>query len=388
MLCVVTHVGAVVYRARQRYRAPMRRTAVLAVLVLLACGHKHPPVGSTLSLGLITGTTGPTAAWGEAIVRGAQLAVDEHNLTGEDRVQLVVVDDQGKPEQSALAAERLIQSDRVAAIVGCDTSSGSLAVSPICERERVALISPTASAAQLTHGKHFTFRVCVTDDAEAAAAAQVALERLHAKRVAILRDTRNDYSVGMAEAFASVLTRGGGTVVSTLDYAQGDADFRAQLTAAKAASPDMLFVPGYYGDVAQIASQSRDLGITVSLLGGSGWDSPKLIEIGGAALEGCWFVSGMRSASRHFVDMFRKRYDTEPDAASAQAYDAAKIACDAIELAANDRVAIRSAIAATHDFHGASGLITIDRDHNARKPLGVFRIAGGIMTEAGSVAPQ
>jgi branched-chain amino acid transport system substrate-binding protein len=267
------------------------------------------------------------------------------------------------------------------------------------------MISPTASAPALTRGKRFTFRVCATDDAEAVAVARLTLGQLKAKRVAILRDTKNDYAVGMAETFTRELTAGGGSIVASLDYGEGDSDFRAQLTTIKAANPEALFVPGYYGDVAQIASQARDLGIRVPLVGGSGWDSPKLLEIGGKALEGCWFASGMRSASPKFVDSFRSRYGSEPDAANAEAYDAASIACAALDprpvarrnakerdaLARRSpgevRLAVRDAIAATRDFHGASGKITIGPDGNARKPLAVFHIKEGRFDESGSVAP-
>lgn len=316
------------------------------------------------------------------------MAVDEHNAKRRaTKIELVVLDDQGKPEESALAAERLIHSDGVAAIIGCDTTGRSLAVSPICERAQIAMISPTASGPALTVGKRFTFRVCATDDNEAVAVARLVLERLHAKRVAILRDTKNDYAVGMAETFTRELTRGGGTVVASHDYSEGDSDFRAQLTAVKTAEPDVLFVPGYYSDVAQIAAQARDLDIAIPLVGGSGWDSPKLVEIGGNALEGCWFASGMRSASPRFVDAFRKRYGTEPDAASAQAYDAAMIACNAIVKARGNRGAVRQAIATTTEFHGASGKITIGPDGNARKPLAVYRIEGGTFVEMESIAP-
>lgn len=333
-----------------------------------------------MRIGLIVGVTGPLAAYGEADRRGAELAAEEHHAT------LVVEDDQGRPEQSANAAERLITGAGVVAIVGCDTSGETLAASPICEREHVAIISPTASAPIVTKGKHFTFRVCATDDLEARGAARLAAERLHARRVAIIRDTKNDYSVGIATAFAAEFTRGGGAITGTFDYAEGDNDFRSQLAAAAATKPDALLVPGYYGDDAQIASQARDLSIALPLLGGSGWDSPKLLEIGGKAVEGCWFVSGVRSASPRFVATFRKRYGRDPDAANAQSYDAVSIVAQAIARAGNDRRGMRDAIAGTRDFAGASGTITIGPDGNARKPLGVFHIVNGTFVQEGVIA--
>src|SRR5258708_7317354 len=207
-------------------------------------------------IGLVVGLTGTIAAYGEADRRGATLAAEEHNAL------LVIEDDQGRPEQSANAVEKLITSDGVVAIVGCDTSGETLAASPICEREHVAMISPTASAPIVTKGKHFTFRVCAMDDFEAIAAARLARERLHANRAAIVRDTKNDYSVGMAANFAAAFTAAGGTIAGTFDYAEGDSDFRPQLTAAGATKPDVLFVPRYHGEIARSASPAADPTLT------------------------------------------------------------------------------------------------------------------------------
>ncbi|HEV7921943.1 MAG TPA: ABC transporter substrate-binding protein [Thermoanaerobaculia bacterium] len=354
----------------------MRRAVIPGLLLVISCARQEarprPPV-----IGLFTGLSGPTAAWGEAISRGARLAAEDCKSA-----TLSVEDDGGKPEAAANLAASFLGDPRVVAIVGADTTAGSLAASPLAEAKGVAMISPTASAPVLTKGKHCTFRVCATDDLEALAAARLARQRLNLRRVVILRDTRNDYSVGMAATFSAALPP-----IAVFDYAAGDNDFRAQLTSARELEPDALFVPGYYGDVAQIATQARDLGIRVPLLGGSGWDSPKLTEIGGKSLEGCWFVGWTRPALPSFVQRFRSRYGTEPDAAAAQGYDAFAIACSAAARGGHDRRAVRDAVASTRDFAGVSGMITIGPDGNAHKPLAVFRIADGRFVEEGTVNP-
>ena len=339
------------------------------------------PATAPVRIGLITGATGPLAAFGEADRLGGMMAAEEHHLN------LVIEDDQGRPEQSANAAERLITGAGVVAVVCCDTSGETLAASPIAEREQVAMISGTASAPIVTKGKRNMFRVCATDDFEARIAAKLARERLHAKRVAMLRDTKNDYSVGMAGVFTETFAREGGTVSGTFDYSEGDNDFRSQLTAAAATKPEAIFLPGYYADVAQIVSQARDLGITLPLFGGGGWDSPKMVEIAGKSAEGCWFVSGVRSASPQFVEKFRKRYGRDPDSANAQVYDAVSIVAKAIAIGGNDRKKVRDAIAATRDYPGASGMITIQPNGDVSKPLGVFRIIDGKYVQQGVIEP-
>jgi branched-chain amino acid transport system substrate-binding protein len=351
-------------------RSNSNRKSILALFIIFSACHREPQ--TTTRIGLIAGFSGPTAAWGTAIRRGAEMAIDDAHERGE-RVELVIEDDQAKPEQSALIAEELMTRDGVVAVVGGETSGKALSIAPLADRNRVTLVSPTASAPVVTRGHHYVFRVCATDDLEALAIANVAREQLHARRAVILRDTKNDYSVGIAETFVRVF----GPVAGMFDYGEGDNDFHGQLTSAKALAPDVIVIPGYYSDVAQIAIQARDLGITTPLLGGSGWDSPKLVEIGGRAVEGGTFASGLRSASPRFVERFRKRYGVEPDAANAESYDAVSLVCAAVKKAGNDRQRVRDAIASTRDFSGASGMITIGKDGNAEKPLGVFKVENG-----------
>jgi branched-chain amino acid transport system substrate-binding protein len=373
------HLGAADGHRRVRARAWL---AFLSLVVLLFPGCRARERAHRPRIGLVAGLSGATAAYGTACLHGAALAIDDARARGQN-IELTVEDDQGRPEQTANVAAALITDPNVLAIVGADTSTGTIAMAPLAESSRIAVVSPTASAPIVTRGRHFVFRVCATDDLEAVAATQLARERLHASRAVILRDTRNDYSVGIAATFVRTFTSGGGTVAGVFDYAAGDSDFRAQLTSAKALAPDVVLLPGYYGDVAQIAIQAHDVGLNAPLLGGSGWDSPKLLEIGGKALEGNWFVSWLRSPSARFVSDFHKRYGVDPDGANAQAYDAVAIVADAIARGGNDRVRVRDAIAATRNFNGVSGTITIGPDGNARKALGIFHIEAGKFVQVG-----
>ena len=352
-------------------------------MVLLSFGCRAPEKARGPRIGLVAGLSGPTAAYGMACRRGAELAIDDARARGQN-IELVLEDDQGRPDQTANVAASLITDPAVLAIVGADTSTGTIAMAPLAESNRIAVVSPTASAPIVTRGRHFVFRVCATDDLEAQAAAQIARERLHATRAVILRDTKNDYSVGITETFTRSFTGHGGTIAGVFDYAAGDSDFRAQLTSAGALRPDVVLIPGYYGDVSQIAIQAHDLGLNAPLLGGSGWDSPKLLEIGGKALEGQWFISWLRSPSARFVAGFHKRYGVDPDGANAQAYDAVSIVADAISRAGNDRVHVRDAIAGTRNFNGVSGTITIGPDGNAQKALGIFHVEGGRFVQVGT----
>jgi len=219
-----------------------------------------------------------------------------------------------------------VSDPSIAAIIGTDTSSGTMAMARwprgphrhrLADGQRAGGDTRTPLRLPRLRDRRL----------EALAVAQLARERLHAKRAVILRDTRNDYSVGIAETFTKAFTAAGGTagggiVAGTFDYAAGDSDFRAQLTSAKALAPDVLVVPGYYGDVAQIVSQARDLGMTVPLLAAAAGTRRSCPRSAGKSIEGNWFVSWLRSPSAKFVADFHKRYGFDPDGANAQAYDA------------------------------------------------------------------
>jgi branched-chain amino acid transport system substrate-binding protein len=212
--------------------------------------------------------------------------------------------------------------------------------------------------------------------------------------VAILVDVRNDYSVGLQTFFRQRFKQLGGEVVAEQSYSEGDSDFHAQLTQIKAANPEGIYVPGYYTEVGTIARQARELGITVPLMGGDGWDSPKLWEIGGEAMNGCYFSNHYSTDDpspvvQKFVTEYKKRYGGLPDALAALGYDAAKILADAMTRAGStDGVKVRDALAQTKDFQGVTGSITINKDRNAVKPAVILKVDNGKYTLVETIKPE
>ena len=224
--------------------------------------------------------------------------------------------------------------------------------------------------------------------------AKFALTDLKAKRVAIISSVSNAFSVGLAKFFHETYTQGGGTVVVEPKYTEGDKDFRAQLTAVKAAGVDAVFLPGYYTESALLIRQARDLGLTVPFLGGDGWESAKLIEIGGDALNGCYYSTHFSPQNKDanvtkFVEKFKKRWSNEtPDAFAALGYDAALVLADSIKRAGNTTgPALRDAIAATKGFAGATGITTINKERNASKGATIIALKDGQFVFHKIVAP-
>jgi branched-chain amino acid transport system substrate-binding protein len=245
------------------------------------------------------------------------------------------------------------------------------------------MLTPSSTNPEVTRKGDYIFRSCFIDPVQGAAIAQFAARTLNAKRAGIMVDRKNDYSTGLEKFISQTFTKLGGQMVVTQSYAAGDQDFNAQITSIKGANPDVIFVPGYYGDVALFAKQARDKGITVPLVGGDGWDAEQLYKIGGAALNGSFFSNHYSPYDQDpkvqkFVNDYKARYNSIPDALAATAYDAARIMFDAIKRANSlDGKAIRDALAATKDFPGVTGQVTFNENRDAVKPIVMIEIKDG-----------
>ena len=378
---------------RFRIAAAVCLAGVLATTI--SCGAKG--TGKEIVVGEYGSLTGGIATFGISTKNGSEMAFDEVNKKGGvlgKQVKVLVEDDQSKPEEASTVVTKLINQNGVVAMLGHVASSHSLAAAPICQSSHVPMISPSSTNPRVTQVGDYIFRVCFTDVFTGAVVAKFASDTLHAKRVAILVDVRSDYSVGLQTFFGQAYKRLGGEIVAEQSYSQGDSDFRAQLTAIKAANPDAIYVPGYYTEVGTIVHQARELGITVPFLGSDGWDSPKLWEIGGQALNGCYFSNHYSTddpnpAVQKFVSDYKTRYGQIPDALAALAYDAARIMADAIGRAGStDGPKVRDAIAATKDFPGVTGTITINAERNAVKPAVILKVENGKYLLVETIKPE
>lgn len=367
----------------------------LALLLLAGCA-KAPPAGD-IPIGAYFGNTGPFATYGQSSTKGIQLACDEANAAGGvlgRKFHLYVEDDECKPEEAANAAQKLIQEDHVLCLIGEVASSNSLAASPIAQSAKTPMVTPSSTNPAVTQTGEYIFRVCFTDDFQGLVMSRFAREKLHAKTAVIFSDVSSDYSKGLSRVFRDDFTKSGGKILAEQSYTQGDRDFRPQLTTFKPLHPDVMYIPGYYGEVSMIMDQARQLGIKAVGIGGDGWDSPKLVEIGGKAVEGCFFSNHYSKDDpnpvvQKFVADFEKRYGEVPDALAACAYDAFRVVAEAIKRAGKvDRTALRDALAATRDFDGVTGKITIDANRNARKAATILTIKNGKQAFVQTMAPQ
>ena len=356
-----------------------------------------PPVESdTILLGEVGSLTGSEATFGISARNGIEMALSEVNAAGGVRGKKVgvrVYDSQGKPEEAAQATTRLITQDKVSIIIGEAASSVSMAMADKAQAAGVPQITYTSTAPEVTQKGDYIFRVCFIDPFQGLVMAKFARENLKLNQVALLTDNKSAYSIGLAKVFTEEFEKMGGKISASESYSKGDTDFRAQLTSIKQAKPEAVFVPGYYTDVGLIARQAVELGLKVPLLGGDGWESEKLFELGGSALNGSYFsnhyaLDNPDPLLKAFAERYQKTYGGLPDSVAALAYDATKLAVDAMKRAPNlSGRALRDAIAATKDFPGVAGKITINAKRDAEKQAVVLKVEDGKTKFVTTVTP-
>jgi branched-chain amino acid transport system substrate-binding protein len=373
--------------------------ALLAVLTTTCRPGREAQTADSsgdIPVGVYGALTGSEAAFGTSTVNGVRIAADEINAAGGvlgRKIRLVVEDDQGRAEEAASVVTKLITSDGVLVLIGENSSNQSLAAAPIAQSNGVPMISPSSTNPSVTEKGDFIFRVCFTDPYQGKALASFARTNLKLGAVAILVDKKNDYSVGLAGVFRKEFEALGGKIVNEQSYSGGDTEFRPQLTTIRGWYPQAVFIPGFYTEVGQIAIQARDLGFMGPLIGGDGWDSPVVIQIGGKAIEGSYFsdhyfVGETRPVVQKFVAEYEKRHGHKPEATAALGYDALYLWANAAKRAGSfDKKLVRDQIATASNYEGVAGTITMGPDRNPIKPVAMIKIENGQMNFAGWVKP-
>jgi len=375
--------------------------AIVLLALAFSCVRK-PNNGeqnrSAIKIGFFGDLTGQTFNFGRSAYNGVLMAATEINQLGginNRQIDVVIEDDKGSPEEAARLTAKLIDHDKVVAIIAGGTSGNSRAAAPKAQASHIPLISPSSTDPAVTQNGDYIFRTCFVDSFQGEVMATFAANTLKAKKAAILFDLNSPYGRGLTEFFELSFRKLGGDIVNKQSYMQGDADFKGQLSSIKSTEPDVIYIPGYYGDVALIAKQARALGMDQPLLGGDGWDAPELWQLGGAALNNSYMsthysVDDPSRAIQAFVQEYKHRYgNLAPDAHAALAYDATRLLFDAIRRAGTtDSPKLRDALAQTKDFDGVTGIITIDADRNAIKPAVVLKLQDAAFIYQETIQPK
>ena len=374
--------------------------AALAGLALTLgfAGQAPAADAAPIKIGVYLPLTGQNAFGGQLELEGVRLAHKEMPTVLGRPVDLVVVDNKSDKVESANAVKRLVERDKVVALIGTYGSSLAMAGAEVAEKAKVPGVGTSCTNPLVTQGKKYYFRACFIDPYQGAAAATYAYETLGFRKAAVLMDMTSDYAVGLSSFFTRDFKKLGGEIVATLKYSTGDQDFTAQLTELIAKKPDVVFMPAYFAEGAIIMKQARELGAKFRLMGADAMDNPDTLKLGGKAAEGFLHTTfpydptmpNMSEAAKRFTEAWKATYpDKETNVNGALGYNTYFLILDAIKRANSaDPQAIAKALAETKDLPTALGLLTINATHDAEMPVGIIEYKDGKRVYVGEVTPK
>jgi len=363
---------------------------ICSVLVLTGAG-----LAQNIKVGGFLPMTGAVAAYGQDAKVGIEIAMGMKPTVLGRKVEFVIADTKSDKIEAANAMSRLIERDKVLAVIGEMISGDTMAGAPIAEKAMIPVVSPTATNPLVTQGKKYIFRVCFVDDVQGDIAAKYAINTLKAKKAALIVDKSQDYCVGLAKFFKDAFTKLGGQIAAETFCVTEDKDFSAQLSTIKPTNPDVIYAPNYYSPVALFTKQARELGLKAPVLAGDGAQADELIQIGGKEVEGVAFTGHFNAKAattklaKDWIALFQKKYPgKEPNAFHALGADAYFVLLDAITRAKSTKgVDVRKALASTKNFEAISGKLSIGEDGNAVKPMVINVVKGGKFEYVTTVNP-
>lgn len=358
---------------------------LLKILVPMGILFSFPINALEVEVGAVLSLSGTLGSYGQSAKKGMELALEEMGKS-EPKLNLHIEDTLSTPADSAKAINKLISSDKVSVVIGEMTSSNTIAAASIAEKQKIPIISPSATNDSITLNKKYIFRACFIDSFQGTVMAKFALHDLpikpknsNLKTAVILEDSDSDYSKGLSNSFAGYFKNHGGTVSKTLRYSQKDTNYTAQLGEIRRLKPDVVFIPGFHQQVGVILREIKDLQINTYLLGGDGWDTPELKQIAkgsenGAYISNHYIASGSNQKLQNFVKAYKAKFGEEPSSFAALAYDSIYMVREAVKSSnSNDPEKITAGIAKIKNFNGVTGVITMDKNHNPLKPAVILQ---------------
>lgn len=375
-------------------------TGALALSTLAGCsGNNDGGDTNEVKIGLHFELTGGVAEYGNAELRGAELAIELANKDDNKYTYKGISYDNKSDTTEAVTLAAKLVSEGVVGVVGPATSGASAATYQVSNDAKVIVVSPSATANNQTldakgNVYDYVYRICFEDSYQGAAMAQFAVDTLKAKTVAVYGSVSSDYAKGLNKAFTDQFVKLGGSVVENVSYQDGDTDFSAVLTSLASKDFDVLYIPGYYNEAGLIIKEARKLGIDCPIIGGDGFDSTTLPDLAGAEnLNDVYYTTGYTSvgasdALKAFIDAYKAKYNSEPSMFEALAFDATNLLIQAVEKAGSTKTEDVNAAVAAINFSGVTGDFTFDETHTPIKSVLVVELEDGVQANALAVTPK
>ncbi len=377
-----------------------RKGMVLAVVLLLVaalvtgCGGGSKPADTPkaeepkeIKIGFLGAKTGSVAVYGINTLEGMKMAAEEINKAGGvlgKQIVIVEEDNRGDKTEGANVTQKLIDKDKVVAIIGDPTTGITKVAAPIAQQNQVVLLSAGSTGPNVVEIGDYIFRNTLLDAVGGPATMKYIVENKGWKRVALVTSKNNDFSVGLSEIFRKALKEYGAEIVVEEYINDGDTDFSGMVTNLKAKNPQVIVFSGYYTEGGLIMQEVRKQGMKdIVMVGGDGLQAPTFWELGKEAVEGSISYAGFSPEqptpeTAKFIEAFKAKYNKEPDLFHAQGYDAVKIIAEAIKRANSaDPKVFRAEVAKTKDFPGVSGVTTFRENREPIKsPVYLLEVRG------------
>ncbi len=385
---------------KKRVLARVLAVVMTTVVLFTGCAQTSESQNE-IKIGLNYELSGAAASYGQDTLNGVLMAIDEINAAGGvlgKQITYVKLDNKTDPAESTSAATRLATKENVSIILGPATTGATKASIPVADKNKVPLISASATADDVTVDakgvKEYAYRICFNDSFQGTVMANFATKNLNAKNAVVLMDNSSDYGKGLAKTFTETFTKNGGTIAAQEAFVKDEKDFNAILTKIKDKTFDILLIAGYYNEAGLIIKQARALGIDKPVLGGDGLDSPVLGELAGkTALNKVYFSNHYSSLDKDplivkFMEEFKSKNNKDPNAFNALGYDLGYFAADAIKRAnSSEPTKIKEALDNTTEFKGVTGKFSIDKNHNPVKTAVVIELKDGVQFSSVKVEP-
>ncbi|MFC3396699.1 ABC transporter substrate-binding protein [Brenneria rubrifaciens] len=337
-------------------------------------------LAAEVKIGVVLPLSGPLSGFGQPSQKGVELINSmEPTLKNGDTIKLVIIDDKSDKVEAANAMQRLVSSDKVDAVIGEVTSTNTMAMTKMAEDTKTPMVSPTATNDRVTRNRQYVSRVCFSDSFQGVVGANLASRDLGAKTAAIMFDSSNDYSVGLAKSFRTQFLKNGGTIPVEVQVPGGSKDFKAQLSTVKAKNVDMIYMPIYYTEAALIAVQAKQLGLKVPVVGGDGLAADQIFfTLGQDAVEGYMATDyyspdakEQTPAGEEFIKAWEEKYKEPTHTWGAMTADAYKMIVNGMNQCSNpkDRVCVNEKIRATNNFSGITGTLTLNNGDAIRSAV-------------------
>ena len=374
------------------------RKLLLAACVCLFVTSCAFAADDVIKIGVYNCLTGSNAYGGQLELEGTQLAHKEIPEVLGKKIELIIVDNKSDKVEAANAVTRLIERDKVNAIIGTYGSSLAMAGGEVAELAKIPVLGTSCTNPLVTLNKRYYFRACFIDPFQGAGAATYAIKTLGLKKAALLTDVANDYCVGLSNFFKDAFVKMGGEIVSEMKYQSGDQDFTAQLTEIISKNPEIVFLPAYFTEGAIVLKQAKELGATFRFMGGDAMDNPEIVTLGGDAVDGFLHTTfaydpsmqDMNPVAQKFTESWKAAHpDKDPNVNAALGYDSYFLIVDAIKRAGSaEPEKIRDALEQTKDVPTVTGMTSMNATHDAEKELGIVEIRDGKKQFIGIVKPE